>query len=121
LNLGHTFGHAVEQVSGYRLRHGEAVAIGLVAAANMSARLGFCPPHLQADIERVLQSIPLPTRIPADLKLEQVYEMMGSDKKKAAGKLRFVLLRNVGDVFVTGDVEAEAVMSTLVAVTASIG
>jgi len=113
LNLGHTFGHAIEQVSGYRVRHGEAVAMGLVAAANLSGRLGFCPPELQGQIEAVLRAIPLPVRIPADLDLEQVYAMMGSDKKKTAGKLRFVLLRDVGDVFVTGEVGAWKVMETL--------
>lgn len=116
LNLGHTFGHAVEQVSGYQVRHGEAVAIGLVAAANLSARLGFCRPQLQAEIETVLRSIPLPIRIPPHLDLEQIYEMMGSDKKKAVGKLRFVLLREVGDVFVTHKVEAKDVLATLRAV-----
>ena len=116
LNLGHTFGHAIEQVSGYRLRHGEAVAIGLVAAANLSARLGFCPPALQMQIEAVLRTIPLPVRIPVELDLEQVYAMMGSDKKKAAGKLRFVLLRAVGDVFVTGEVREREVMETLLSI-----
>jgi 3-dehydroquinate synthetase len=116
LNLGHTFGHAIEQVSGYRVRHGEGVAMGLVAAANLSARLGFCSPQLQEQIETVLRAIPLPVRIPARLDLEQVYAMMGSDKKKAAGKLRFVLLRDVGDVFVTGEAEVQDVMATLMAV-----
>lgn len=116
LNLGHTFGHAIEQVSGYGLRHGEAVAIGLVAAANLSARLELCAPTLQGQIERVLQSVSLPTRIPAQLDLEQVFEMMGSDKKKAAGKLRFVLLRDVGDVLVTSEAKSEEVMATLTAV-----
>jgi 3-dehydroquinate synthetase len=116
LNLGHTFGHAIEQVSGYRVRHGEAVAMGLVAAANLSARLEFCPPELQGQIEAVLQAVPLPVRIPAELDMEQVYVAMGSDKKKAAGKLRFVLLRDVGDVFVTGEVERSDVMKTLVSI-----
>jgi 3-dehydroquinate synthase len=116
LNLGHTFGHAIEQVSGYRVRHGEAVAMGLVAAANLSARLEFCPPALQGQIEAVLQAVPLPVRIPAELDMEQVYVAMGSDKKKAAGKLRFVLLRDVGDVFVTGEVERSDVMKTLVSI-----
>jgi 3-dehydroquinate synthetase len=92
------------------------VAIGLVAAANLSARLGFCSPALPAQIEAVLRAIPLPIRIPAELDLEQIYAMMSSDKKKAAGKLRFVLLRDVGDLFVTGEVEAKAVMETLAAV-----
>jgi len=55
-------------------------------------------------------------RIPAELDMEQVYVAMGSDKKKAAGKLRFVLLRDVGDVFVTGEVERSDVMKTLVSI-----
>ena len=67
LNLGHTFAHAIEQVSGYSVRHGEAVAIGLVAAAHLSATLGYCDPGLQERIERMLSHLGLPTRIPAEL------------------------------------------------------
>jgi 3-dehydroquinate synthase len=117
LNLGHTFGHAIEQVSGYTIRHGEGVAMGLVAAANLSARLEHCDPALQPRIESVLTRLHLPTRIPADLPHEALFRAMGSDKKKAAGQLRFVLLRGMGDVFVTGDVAETAVYQTLVAVT----
>ena len=65
LNLGHTFGHAIEQVSGYAIRHGEGVAMGLAAAANLSARLGHCPPDLQGMVEAILDQLHLPTRIPA--------------------------------------------------------
>jgi shikimate kinase/3-dehydroquinate synthase len=114
--LGHTFGHAVEQVSGYRVRHGEGVALGLVAAANLSARLGFCDPALQGRVEAVLQAQNLPTRIPAEFDPESIYQAMFSDKKKAAGRLHFILLREVGDVFVTGDVAETAVLATLTAV-----
>ncbi len=117
LNLGHTFGHAIEQVSGYAIRHGEGVAMGLVAAANLSARLEFCDPNLQPRIEAVLTRLHLPTRIPANLSHDKLYRAMGSDKKKAAGQLRFVLLEAVGDVFVTGDVPETAVYQTLSAVT----
>ena len=113
LNLGHTFGHAIEQVSGYGVRHGEAVAMGLVAAANLSARLGHCAPALQQRIELVLQRLNLPTRIPGGLAPAAILAAMASDKKKAAGKLRFVLIRDVGDVFVTGEVEEAAVLATL--------
>ncbi len=113
LNLGHTFGHAVEQVSGYAIRHGEGVAMGLVAAANLSAQLGYCSPGLQRRIEAVLARLNLPTRIPSNLPPAALYRAMGSDKKKAAGKLRFVLLRDVGDVFVTDAVGETAVLATL--------
>ncbi|MCB8941947.1 MAG: 3-dehydroquinate synthase [Ardenticatenaceae bacterium] len=116
LNLGHTFGHAIEQVSGYRIRHGEGVALGLVAAANLSARLEHCDPALQGRIEVVLQAQGLPTRIPAEFTAETLYQAMFTDKKKAGGKLRFILLRDVGEVFVTGDVAAQAVLASLTAV-----
>jgi 3-dehydroquinate synthase len=116
LNLGHTFGHAIEQVSGYAVRHGEGVAMGLVAAANLSARLGECDPALQSRIEAVLENVGLPTRIPADLPPEALYRAMGSDKKKAAGVIRFVLIREVGDVFVRGDVDEADVAAAITAV-----
>lgn len=121
LNLGHTFGHAIEQVSGYAVRHGEAVAMGLVCAAHLSARLGFCDAALQQRIETVLARVGLPARIPAHLAPEAIYAAMFSDKKKAAGKLRFILIRDVGDVFVQGDVAETAVLATLQQVTAPVG
>ena len=116
LNLGHTFGHAVEQVSGYKVRHGEGVAMGLVAAANLSARLEYCDPALQGRIEAVLQAQNLPTRIPPQFDPVAIYQTMFSDKKKAAGKLRFILLQDVGDVFVEGDVAETAVLASIAAV-----
>jgi 3-dehydroquinate synthase len=116
LNLGHTFGHAIEQVSGYAVRHGEGVAMGLAAAANLSARLGECDPALQGDIEAVLENVGLPTRIPAHLPPETLYRAMGSDKKKAAGVIRFVLVRDVGEVFVRGNVDKADVVAAITAV-----
>lgn len=113
LNLGHTFGHAIEQVSGYVVRHGEGVAMGLVAAANLSARLGHCDPDLQNKIEAVLMRVGLPIRIPSDLPIQPIYQAMFSDKKKAGGQLRFVLIRAFGDVFITSGVAETAVLDTL--------
>lgn len=108
LNLGHTFGHAIEQVSGYAVRHGEAVAMGLVAAARLSAQLSHAQPELQQEIESVLASIGLPTRIPAYLSPGALLAAMGHDKKKAAGRLQFVLISRPGEVFVSDRVpEAE--------------
>lgn len=115
LNLGHTFAHAVETVSRYEVRHGEAVAMGLVAAANLSARLGHCPPELQRTIEDVLAHLGLPSRIPPNLESRALLAAMGTDKKKALGRLRFVLLRGIGDAFVTADVDVSDVLATLAA------
>jgi 3-dehydroquinate synthase len=113
LNLGHTFGHAIEQVSGYQVSHGYGVAMGLVAAARLSAVLGHCNPTLEERIERVLTKHQLPTRIPADLTAEAIVQAMSSDKKKKGGKVRFILMREVGDVFISRDVAETAVVETI--------
>jgi len=113
LNLGHTFGHAIEQVSGYAIRHGEGVAMGLMLAANLSARLGHCSPSVQNEVEKLLIAHELPTRVPSKFGTTDLYEAMWTDKKKAAGKLHFVLLHAIGDAFVTGDVEKTAVLQTI--------
>ncbi len=113
LNLGHTFAHAIEQVGGYDGRHGDAVALGLVAAANLSARLDHCSPQLQERIEVVLKKVGLPTRIPRRLTPEALLIAMRSDKKKQAGQLRFVLLSKLGHAFVADAVPESAVLATL--------
>jgi len=113
LNLGHTFGHAVEQVSGYAVRHGDAVAMGLAAAARLSAALEECPPSLPKLVEMVLARLGLPTHIPPALDPAVLFAAMRTDKKKAAGRLRFVLLHDIGDVFVSGDVTDEVVLKVL--------
>ncbi|PLX94532.1 MAG: 3-dehydroquinate synthase [Desulfuromonas sp.] len=113
LNLGHTFANAIEQQSGYTISHGEAVAMGLVAAAHLSYRLDFCPGKVLERVESVLQSVNLPTRIPVELEPTALISAMSSDKKKKAGKLRYVLLKNIGEVFVTDQVPEAAVLETL--------
>jgi 3-dehydroquinate synthase len=113
LNLGHTFGHAVEQVSGYAVRHGDAVAMGLAAAARLSAALEECPPSLPKLVEMVLARLGLPTHIPPALDPAALFAAMSTDKKRAAGRLRFVLIRDIGDVFVRGDVAEEMVVEIL--------
>jgi 3-dehydroquinate synthetase len=113
LNLGHTFAHAIEQVSGNKVRHGEAVAMGLVAAAKLSARLDFCSPDLPDRIESVVADAGLPVRIPKEVDPRRLMEAIGRDKKKTAGRIRFVLMKDVGDVFVTDDVEETDVLETV--------
>ena len=113
LNLGHTFGHAVERVSNFSIRHGEGVAMGLVAAAHLSAALGYCSPDLEPRIADVLNRVALPTRIPSQFKAEKIYAAMASDKKKSAGRLRFILLREIGVVFISDQVNQSQVLETL--------
>lgn len=96
LNLGHTFGHGIEQASGYSLRHGEAVAVGMTAAASMAQALGLCDPDLAARIPALLDRVGLPTSAPG-LDRDAVIAHMGMDKKRAGKTLRFVLPAALGD------------------------
>lgn len=93
LNFGHTMGHAYEAASGYRVTHGEAVAIGLVFASALSETLGLAPRSLRIDIERLLARARLPIR--ARLTRE-VWTYLQRDKKARAGKVRWILPRRVG-------------------------
>jgi len=116
LNLGHTFGHALEVVSGYGLSHGEAVGIGLVAAAHLAARVGLCAPGVVTQIEQAVARLGLPTRHPG-APPEQVHEAMSADKKRHRDRLRFVLPRTIGDVVVVDDVPTAQVMAVLAEIT----
>lgn len=118
LNLGHTFGHAIEKVSQFRVPHGEGVAMGLVAAMCLGGMLEYCDPKLQQRVEGWLTAVNLPTRIPADLDPEAIYDAMVTDKKQVGKKRRFILLREIGEPFITaaGEVEKTAVIETLQAV-----
>ncbi|GIX38688.1 MAG: 3-dehydroquinate synthase [Silanimonas sp.] len=114
LNLGHTFGHAIEAEQGFGgLVHGEAVAVGMVLAARLSARLGHAP---QADAERlaaVLQALGLPTALPPGLGPEALLARMRLDKKALSGRLRLILWRGIGQAFVADGVEEAAVLQVL--------
>lgn len=112
LNLGHTFGHAVEQVSGYAWRHGEAVGVGLVAAARLSHALAMIPAALADQVEGLVRAVGLPTRIGA-LDVEAIYAAMATDKKWRAGKSRFVLLRGIGQPEIVAGVPPETVIAVL--------
>jgi shikimate kinase / 3-dehydroquinate synthase len=105
LNLGHTVGHAVESVSGYRLRHGEAVAIGMVAEAKLAEVLNIAPNGLSARIAEALSALGLPTQIPGDLSKDKLIHAMRFDKKKAAGVTRFALPEKIGRVRVNVEVK----------------
>ena len=105
LNLGHTFGHAVEQVTGYgTYLHGEAVAVGLCAAARLSRRLGLLGDAEVSRVESVVRAHALPTRLRSHLPADDLMAAMARDKKVRAGSLRFVVLRSLGDAEVRGGV-----------------
>ena len=117
LNLGHTFGHALEVAIGYgdALLHGEAVAIGMVLAFDLSARLGLCPPEDAARVRRHLHAVGLPVAPPARLgnRGAQLVELMGQDKKVHDGRITFVLARGIGRAFMARDVDTGVVRDLL--------
>lgn len=114
LNLGHTFGHAMETFTGYRdWLHGEAVAAGMVMAARMSLELGWLN---QADLDRVSDSLAawkLPVTAPEGMARADFSELMALDKKVQNGRLRLVLLNQIGDALVTGEYDTNALTRTL--------
>ena len=96
LNFGHTWGHAIEKVSGYtRYTHGEAVAIGMVKACELGVKLGETPEGIKERIVAVLEKWHLPTT--TDLPVEELYQTMLSDKKKLNGKVYYVMINAIGD------------------------
>jgi 3-dehydroquinate synthase len=119
LNLGHTFCHALEKATGYsdRLLHGEGVAIGCAMAFELSSRLGLCsqeePSRVRAHLKAMGQKVDI-SDIDGDLPdAETLLGWMGQDKKVVAGKLRFVLLRGIGQAIVTSDVPPDLVLAVL--------
>jgi 3-dehydroquinate synthase len=105
LNLGHTFGHAIENVAGYgAYLHGEAVAIGLCAAARLSQKLGYITAIDVGRVESTVAAHALPTRLRAPLTFAELHAAMTRDKKARAGGLRFVVLKKIGDAATQGDI-----------------
>ncbi|MFB2550376.1 3-dehydroquinate synthase [Ensifer soli] len=120
LNLGHTFGHALEAATAYdgaRLVHGEGVAIGMVLAHRFSARMNLASHDAAARVEAHLSEVGLPTRvsqIPGGLPpAEVLMEAIAQDKKVKGGRLTFILTRGIGQSFVADDVPASEVLSFL--------
>ena len=114
LNLGHTFGHAIESHTGYgELLHGEAVAIGLCMAANLSVRMGWLDEEEAQRAIALVRLAGLPTAVPAGMMPSDFLRHMKHDKKVQSGKLRFVLLREIGDAVLTSEVTEEALAGTL--------
>jgi shikimate kinase / 3-dehydroquinate synthase len=117
LNLGHTFGHALEAELGYgKILHGEAVAVGLGLAFRLSARLGFCDPAVAERVVAHLASVGLPAELSMlnrRFSAARLIGLMRHDKKMRDGQLRFVLARGIGAAFTSADVPPEAVTEVL--------
>jgi 3-dehydroquinate synthase len=112
LNYGHTVGHAVEVVSGFKLKHGQAVAIGMVAEAKISQRLGMLDSGAVDRLEKLIAKAGLPAHIPG-LDKKKLMQAMAHDKKVRQGRLTFALLKSIGEAFITNDVESALVEEVL--------
>jgi len=115
LNLGHTFGHAIEAGLGYGVwLHGEAVAAGTVIAVRLSQQMGLLGTDEVARVVKLFERAGLPVTAP-DLGIERYLDLMGGDKKVEGGRPRFILLRAIGDAFITADVPTHELTVALAA------
>jgi len=96
LNFGHTIGHAIEECSGYSLRHGECVALGMIAACRLSCMLGLVDSGLPERVRTLLQRFGLPTTLAEPIPIDDIISLIRKDKKNRSDGLRFVLLESVG-------------------------
>ncbi|MGB5440137.1 MAG: 3-dehydroquinate synthase [Gammaproteobacteria bacterium] len=116
LNLGHTFGHAIETGTGYgSWLHGEAIAAGMLMAADLSARHGWLAREAVMRIEKLLQQAGLPTRPPDEMNPERFMKLMAVDKKVVDDGIRLILLKAIGDAIVTSDFDGKLLDETLAA------
>ena len=114
LNLGHTFGHAIETVMGYgNWLHGEAVAAGMMMAIDLSIREQLIDETVRERSENLLRRAGLPTSPPAEISIEQYLEVMAVDKKNVDGNIRLVLLRKLGEAFTTDNYDPDKLRQTL--------
>jgi len=114
LNLGHTFGHAIEAVMGYgNWLHGEAVAAGMMMAIDLSIRQGWISEHVRERSIALLERAALPTTAPAEMTPEQFLETMAIDKKNVDGAIKLVLLNKLGEACITDDYDHELLLQTL--------
>ncbi len=116
LNLGHTFGHAIETEQQYKgLLHGEAVAVGMMMAMELSSELGYLDVAEKYVLEKLLKKFKLPTTIPAEINRKSYCNSLLQDKKVNDGRLRLVLLKGIGDAFVTSAFDQDKVNATIFA------
>ena len=114
LNLGHTFGHAIEAGTGYgKWLHGEAVGTGMLLAADLSRRMGYLSNEDVHRIDNIIDHARLPTRAPSNMDIDTFLKYMSVDKKVEAGAIRFVLLKAIGEALITADYDHDLLVQTI--------
>ncbi len=113
LNYGHTIGHSLEAISRYSITHGEGVALGMIAAARISEKMGYLKNNESERIEALIRQAGLPVRIPKSLSGEKIIAQLKMDKKKKGDVIHFVLLKKIGMPFINGYIEQSLIASVL--------
>jgi 3-dehydroquinate synthase len=114
LNYGHTIGHAVESLTGYKLvNHGEGVAIGMVAASKLALELGLWDSDSDRRQLALIEKAGLPVKLPSELDIEAILDTLQTDKKVKDGKVRFILPTQIGTVTITDQVDADVIRLVL--------
>ncbi|MEE9910318.1 MAG: 3-dehydroquinate synthase [Deltaproteobacteria bacterium] len=113
LNFGHTLGHALEALSNYHLSHGEGVALGMIAAARLSAKMRYLPEEELIRVENVIAAAGLPTKVQAALDPQAVISRLKMDKKKKDDVVHFVLVKKIGLPFVNGSINDQLIVDVL--------
>ncbi|MGK7953725.1 MAG: 3-dehydroquinate synthase [Crocosphaera sp.] len=114
LNYGHTIGHAIESLTGYsQINHGEAVAIGMVAAGKIAVKLGMWEEEKTQRQENLIQQVALPVTVNNDLKSQDILDSLQLDKKVKAGKVRFILPTDIGEVEMRDNIPPEVITTVL--------
>ena len=114
LNLGHTFGHAIEQTTNYtEYLHGEAISIGMMMAAELSRQLGYIETDEVSRIQELLKKYELPTELKNPIPCESLMIAMGRDKKKRQGTLKYVVLEKLGQAITRADISEKFILHAL--------
>lgn len=113
LNLGHTFGHAIETATSYRYLHGEAVGLGMVMAAELSAQLGYCEADIRKMLENLLHAFDLPIKLDSNVSAASLLDLMKSDKKVINDQHRLILMKGLGQAFIADGVKDSEIMQAL--------
>ena len=115
LNFGHTIGHAIETATGYtRFLHGEAIAIGMCAAARIAVRMGIFQEKDAERIKNLVELYKLPSTMPDNINISDINNAMEVDKKVKAGKIRFILPESIGKVRIEEDIDREIIKEILI-------
>jgi 3-dehydroquinate synthase len=115
LNLGHTFGHAIETATDYHYLHGEAVAIGMVMAAELSARLAYCGDDIRKMLENLLQAFDLPIKLGQTVPAKDLLQLMKADKKVINDRHRLILMKGLGQAFIAEGITDDDIMAAIIA------